>query len=93
VIEIDGLQDLVTQSFLNSASGSVTLVDSRGNPDPVLNDIVMSYVPASNGDYEAIVPDTFDAPLGSGYTLEITAQQGSVQSFWSIPVQVKLRAQ
>jgi len=93
VIEIDGLQDQLTGDFLNIATVQATLVDQRGNPDPVLNDIAMTYVPGSNGNYQGVVPFAFNAPLGSGYRLQIQADQSGVQAFWSIPAQVVLRTQ
>ena len=93
VIEVDGLVDEISGNFLNGASVSATLFDDHGNPDPVLNNIPMIYVAASNGNYQGVVPDTFNAALGSGYTLQITADSGGAQALWSIPAQVKLRTQ
>lgn len=90
VIEIDGLQDAVTGNFLNTATATATLFDINGDADPILNAIPMTYVPSSNGIYQGIVPDTFNAALGK-YTLVITATQGSVQALWSIPAQVRVR--
>jgi hypothetical protein len=94
VIEIEGLQDALTGTFLNSATVSATLLDENGNEDPVLNDINMAYQPGSNGVYIGIVPSAFQITLPlpqSGYTLQITADQGSSQAQWSIPVQIKAR--
>ena len=93
LIEIQGLQDVVSGSYLNGASVSATLLDDRGNPDPVLNNIPMAYLTATNGNYEGIVPDTFSAALGSGYMLLITAGQSGAQAQWSIPAKVQLRNQ
>lgn len=93
VVEIDGLTDVVTGDYLNDATVTATLFDDNDQPDPVLQNIGMSYVAASNGNYQGVVPDTFNAALGSGYTMVITADQAGVQAQWSIPTQVKLRTQ
>jgi hypothetical protein len=93
VFTITGLQDVVTGSYLDAAAVTATLVDQRGNPDPVINEITMTYVTASNGNYQGTAPFTFDAPLGDGYTLEVTALQAGVQSFYSFPVKVLLRSE
>lgn len=92
VLSIEGLVDEISGDYLNSATVSATLYDQNFNPDPVLNNIPMNYVAASNGNYEGVVPDTFNPVLGSGYTLQYTAAQGGIQAVISVPVQVKLRA-
>lgn len=93
IIEIDGVLDTVSGGFLNNATAMATLLDNFGRPDAVINDLPMSYIANSNGSYQGVVPDSFNAALGSGYTLVITVTAGSVQSQWSIPTQVKLRTQ
>ncbi len=90
-IEVQGLQDKISGSYLNGASVTATLLDDRGNPDPVLNNLPMAYLTDTNGNYLGIVPDTFSAALGSGYTLQITANQSGTQALWSIPAKVQLR--
>ena len=92
LIQVQGLQDVLTGNFLNAATVTATLINFRGIADSVLNNIPMTYVSASNGNYEGVAPDTFNAPVGSGYILQIQATQGSVQGLWSIPAQVKPRA-
>ena len=93
IIEIDGLKDVVSGTFLDSATATATLYNNQGQADSILNNITMNYIAASNGQYQGTVPDTFNAPLGSGYTLVITAVQAGVQAQWTIPVQVKARNQ
>lgn len=91
VAEADGLQDEISLAYFNSATVTGTLIDEFGNPDPVFNGIPMAYQPGTNGNYIGIVPATFNAPLGSGYTFVIKAVQGQVQGLWSEPARVKLR--
>jgi hypothetical protein len=91
VVQVTELQDEVTGQFLVSASVTATLFDRRGNPDPVFNNIAMSYVPGSDATYQGVVPATFNAAIGGGYTLVLTAVQSGVQAQFSIPVIVQLR--
>ena len=92
VLSIEGLIDEISGEYPNSATVSATLYDQNNNPDSVLNNIGLSYVPDTNGNYEGVVPDTFNPCLGSGYTLQYTANQGGIQAVISVPAQVKLRA-
>jgi hypothetical protein len=91
LVQIFGLQDRLSGDFLNGAVVTATLLDFRGNTDPVLTGIPLTYLPATNGNYEGVVPDTFNALIGSGYILQIMAGESGVQGLWSIPAQVKLR--
>jgi hypothetical protein len=94
VIEIEGLQDSVSGDFLDAAAVAATLFDDHGNADPVLNNIDMVYQAGTNGVYIGIVPATFQIALPvpqSGYSLQITATQGSAQAQWTIPVHVRAR--
>lgn len=92
VLEINGLQDITTGLFLDAATVTATLYNNNGVADPVLNGIVLAYVNGTNGNYQGTVPDTFQPCLGAGYLLQIIANQGGVQSVWSIPAKVLLRA-
>lgn len=100
VLFLQGLMDSTTSTYLNSASVTATLLDQRGNADPVLNGITLNYVVASNGNYQGTVPASFDpaaftAAMNqlSGYQLQIEATQNGVQALWTIPVIIKLRTQ
>ena len=97
VITVEGLQDVVTLLYLNNAQVTVTLLDQRGNPDLVLQDIPLGYVPGSNGNYQGTVPDTFNPPAFtgkplSGYTLQVTAVQAGVEALYSISAIIQLRS-
>lgn len=98
VLNVVGLADVTTGSFLNSALVTAILFDQRGVPDTVLNGIVFGYLPASNGNYQGTVPASFSPPafegktLG-GYSLQITADQAGVQAVFTIPVILSVRSQ
>lgn len=93
VLTLNGLQDVVTGDYLNQATVTATLIDRLGNVDVVINDLPLDYLPASNGNYQGTVPFAFDAALGGGYILQVTANQAGVQSFFSFPTIVQLRKQ
>ena len=93
VLNIIGLQDITTGDFLNSATVTASLYDENGNIDPVINDLPLGYLPATNGQYQGTVPDTFNASLGGGYRMVITAVQAGIQAQFTIPAQVRLRVQ
>jgi hypothetical protein len=93
VVQITELQDQVSGQFLVNANVVATLFDRRGNPDPVFQNIPMSYVAGTDATYEGIVPATFSPKIGGGYTLVLTADQAGVQAQWSILAIVQLRSQ
>lgn len=97
VITIEGLQDEVSGNYLNNALVAATLLDQRGNPDPVLNNMQLGYLEGTNGNYQGTVPETFNPPAfvnkpQSGYTLQLLAIQAGVQSLFSISAVVTLRS-
>lgn len=99
VVNIVGLSDVVSGSYLNSATVTATLLDPRGNEDPVLNAISMGYLEATNGNYQGTVPFTFSPPAFTGksslggYNLQITAVQAGIQAMWTVPVILQYRSQ
>jgi len=93
VIQLTELQDQITGLFLTAATCTATLVDQFGNADAVLNNIPMSYVPGTDATYQGQVPNTFNATIGGGYTLVVTAVQAGIQAQYKIPVVVQARTQ
>ena len=94
VLNVRGLQDVATGNFLDAATVQATLFDQNGHADPVIADLTLSYLTATDGDYQGTVPASFSpAKLGAGYNLVVLATQSGIQSKWTIPVVVKLRAQ
>ena len=93
LISITGLQDQVTGNYLDAATISATLYDRLGNADGVLNGVTCTYQAGTQGNYQGVVPNSFNAAVGGGYMLVIVAAQAGIQSQWTIPVIVKARAQ
>ena len=79
VVTLSGLQATSTKMYLNDATVSATLQDSRGNPVPPFDYVPMTYVPASDGSYEWLIEsDTMMLPKNVEYSLEIKAEQGGL---------------
>lgn len=92
LIELIGLKDAATGSYINDATVTVTLKDIEGNtvtgqawPAPML------YVAASQGDYQAILEDTLELTIGEFYVAEISATKGTLKAFWELPMQAHKR--
>lgn len=78
VLRIFGLQDSISGNFLNAAVIEGSLQDDQGNVIPGCDQISFTYVPASNGDYDAVFGDaTFMPGIGTGYTLIIDGSQNN----------------
>ena len=91
-IQITGLYDEVSSTYLNSATLVATLVDDNGNlADAELDEISFTYVPGSNGNYIATFGDNNFLPLlGTGYTLIIDGNQSG--SYIHLELLVEIRA-
>jgi len=96
-IEIDGLQDPTTLTFINNAIVLATLVDQFNQPVAGCMAIPLNFLAGTSGNYRGLVEQTFNPTLGTGYTLQITASapgQGSdstVDLFLEIPAVVVAR--
>lgn len=95
VLTLDGLQNGITEAYLNAATVSVTLVDAddaevTGETWP----LTMSYVAASNGVYRATLTDTLSGiSAGDIVTAQVSANGGAgLQGYWEIPLTVAVRA-
>lgn len=91
-IELSGLSDgLEPTTFFNAATVKATLRDSTNSVVSGINELTLTYVPASNGIYRGLVEDSFAAPLGGGYTLQINAIEGTAVGNWFNPVKIEIR--
>ena len=93
VLELQGLKDSVSDTYINTATVAVTLVDSDdvnvvGETWP----LTMIYVASSNGNYRAILPDTLTLAVGSLYAAKISATGGvDLVGYWKWPLVVESR--
>lgn len=91
VIEVV-LQDATDDSYLNSATVTMTLKDSSsvdvtGDSWPK----TLSYVAASDGLYRATLDESIGITSGERYTGYITAVSGSNTGYWEIPFKAEKR--
>jgi hypothetical protein len=101
LLNLFGLTDLLTNTFLDSATVTATLYDQYGNSDPGATNINMAYVTASNGNYQGLIIGTQFSPeplppntkTMGGYKLVITAIQGPAQAIFTYLVDLAPRIQ
>lgn len=92
VIQITGLQDFLTQGFIDDATITGTLFDQNNTPVPECVDLAFDYVAASNGNYQVIFGDEdFNPPIGTGYTLVIDGSEAAGDLHLELQVEVKVR--
>lgn len=93
LLELDGLQDEAADSYLNSATVTVTLVDEDGtNVTGQSWPTTMTYVTSSNGKYQGTIEDVAALSHGAQYTAKITANGGAgLMGYWELPVQAETR--
>jgi hypothetical protein len=91
IIKLQGLRDGETGVFISVATVSATLKARDGSTVSQINNLALSYVPGSNGDYEGTVDATFNPPKGGGYILTVESVDGSVKLHEEVSIQVKVR--
>lgn len=92
VLQFQALQDYLTQAYLNTATILGTLIDPNGVPVPECIEVPFVYVPASNGNYNAVFGDeNFIPPLGPGYTLVVDASENNSFGHWEFKVEIQAR--
>ncbi len=76
-VEITGLKDTITDTFVNSATVTATLFNRNGVAMENFTDISLDYVSASDGDYRGFISEAFNAAVGDDYTLVVEVVSGS----------------
>lgn len=83
LLELNGLQSAIDDSYINDADVTVTLKDSAG--DSVSGQTwpaTMSYLSGTNGDYRLILDYDLALTPKRSYTAEITATKDGNRGFW-----------
>lgn len=94
VLNVEGLQDQITNSYLNAATLVATLIDDQGNKIAGCTAIALPYVVGSNGNYQGTFGDNnFNPNPGTGYTLILNGNQGSGYFELQIVCEVRNRQQ
>lgn len=93
VIELDALKDVIADTFINTASVTVTLTDANG--DEIVGEtwpLAMSYVGGSQGTYRATLPDTLTLTSGTTATAVVDVNGGpGLQGQWTVRLSVETR--
>lgn len=92
-ILIEGLLNKAASTYLNSATVTVTLVDSTGAQVSGQSwPTTMSYIAASDGDYAGTLEDALSLTEHAWYTAQVTANGGAgLLGYWELAVQAKVR--
>lgn len=92
-ITLTGLQNAVSGNYLNSATVTVTVVDSDGNEVSGQTwPTTMSYVSGSDGNYRGTLQDAMVTTASELLTAQVTADGGAGQrGYWEEPLIVLTR--
>jgi hypothetical protein len=79
VVTLLGLRAVQTEEYLNEATVRASLQDSHGHGVAAFQNIPMTYVPGSDGNYEwSIESDTMMLSKSVEYSLVLTAEQEGI---------------
>jgi len=78
-VQITGLKDVVTGSYINNATVTATMTDSSGSAVSGVGTINFTYISGSDGNYAGEVPAAAELTDGQQYTLTVTAAGGGFQ--------------
>jgi hypothetical protein len=94
IIEVTGVKNKVSDTYINNASVTVTLIDYAtgaqvsGETWP----LALSNVPLSNGDYRATLVDSLSLSTIKRYLAKVTVDGGTdLKGYWEINVLAKIR--
>lgn len=78
LLTVSGLKDPVTNAFVNTATVRATMYHADGTTQVVGQPwpLVLSYAPASSGNYAGILEDGRELVDGRTYWIELTADAG-----------------
>lgn len=83
VLKVLGVQDAITEAYINDATVTAR-IKLRGNEvDGQSWPLTLSYVAASNGNYQGLLQDTIDLQPDRPYTIEIRIEgSGGLVGFY-----------
>jgi hypothetical protein len=83
VLELNGLQSSIDDSYINDADVTVTIKDSSGTSVSGQTwPATMSYLSGTSGDYRLILDYDLALTAKRSYTAEITATKDGNRGFW-----------
>lgn len=86
IIKLNGLQNAEAETYINTATVTVTLVDLSGNPiSGETWPLTMDYVSGSNGNYKGILTSGLSLTSGQEVIAQISADGGAeLDGYWEV---------
>ena len=92
LVELNGLTNVQTGAFINSATVTGSLFDETGTVVPGADGFGLNYVTDSDGDYVGTLADSLTLNTNRFYTLVVDADAGSgLKGHWEIEAIVRKR--
>lgn len=93
LLEIIGLKNAATDSFINNATVTADIhLKSDDSQVTGATGLTLAYVSGSNGNYRTTVPDTANIAQSEEYVAKITADGGAgLKGYWEILIQSQVR--
>lgn len=92
LLEVNGLRNVATNGFMNTATVLATLQDAKGV------DVVgetwpfsLDYVPSSDGCYQAVLDVGLTIEKNKAYTLTVVVQGEGLDAKWTQQIKAKVR--
>jgi len=83
-IRVRGLKDCVTEEYINDAVITATLYDADDSPVSGAEDMSISYITGTDGDYAGEIPHTVTLVENAYYTVKITITGSGYQTVYKI---------
>jgi hypothetical protein len=94
LIDLTGLKDDSTGSFVTNATVTAVVKKAGVNVTGQSWPLTLTYITASDGNYRGILEAALNVSVGDRLTLEVTVDAGSGrEAFFSIPLTVRQRGQ
>ena len=93
LLRVIGLKNKSTGSFINAGVTATADLVPEGTTSVITGSAIsLSYVAASDGNWEGTYPDTLALTVGAALTARITVNAGAgLQGYWELPVDVRTR--
>ena len=92
LVRVRGLRDKRDDTYKNSATVNMTLKDEDGTAVTGVSwPVAFSYVAASNGNYNGVIPKEAAIQAREHYYIEITAVEAGTTAEWNVRVRARDR--
>jgi len=81
LLELVGAKNLIDDANYNAATVEMTITDSAGKP-VIGSPVTLAYVPASSGNYRAVLDKAAGFIAGQTYTIKTVFVEASVDGEW-----------